>query len=199
MELLAVTQKYQMDSVLTHIRGAISLRNPPFIRPETAFHVYFLAQQQELHQEAVQAARVTLRFPMTVEGLDDKLEFADMTGVYLHELWKYHEQVRTELRSAVPEFMISGLPDDLTKGMRCRSDSISFLKWLDDYMNSITEAPHLFDIIEFENARARHIEDETYYSGTCSCADISCQFIRTFWEALTAVVQRTIEDVCGLV
>ncbi|KAN0137884.1 hypothetical protein V8E53_004368, partial [Lactarius tabidus] len=90
--------------------------------------------------------------------------------------------------------MISGLPDDLTKGMRCRSDSISFPKWLDDYMNSITEAPHLFDIIEFENARARHIEDETYYSGTCSCADISCQFIRTFWEALTAVVQRTIEE-----
>src|SRR6266702_2912144 len=59
MELLAVAQKYQMDSVLAHIRGAIARQDPPFLRPETAFHVYFLAQQHELHQEALQAARVT--------------------------------------------------------------------------------------------------------------------------------------------
>ena len=44
MELLAVAQKYQMDSVMTHIRGAIARQDPSFLRPETAFHVYFLAQ-----------------------------------------------------------------------------------------------------------------------------------------------------------
>ncbi|KAH8985598.1 hypothetical protein EDB86DRAFT_3105651 [Lactarius hatsudake] len=76
MELLAVAQKYQMDSVMTHIRGAIARQDPPFLRPETALHVYFLAQQHELRQEAVQAARVTLRLSMTIEDLGDKLEYS---------------------------------------------------------------------------------------------------------------------------
>ena len=88
MELLAVAQKYQMDSVLSHIRSIIGARkDPPFIRPETAFQIYFLAQQHELHEEAVQAARVTLRLPMVIEDLGDKLDFPGMTGAYLHELF----------------------------------------------------------------------------------------------------------------
>ncbi|KAH9174341.1 hypothetical protein EDB89DRAFT_1817437, partial [Lactarius sanguifluus] len=91
MELLSVAQKYQMDSVMTHIRGAIARQDPPFLRPESALHVYFLAQQYELRQEAVQAARVTLRLLMTIEDLGDKLEFPGPTGAYLHELWKYHQ------------------------------------------------------------------------------------------------------------
>ena len=118
MELLAVAQKYEMNSVLSHIRYAISRQDPPFLRLETAFHVYFLAQQYELHQEAVQAARVTLRLPMTIEGLGDKLDFAEMTGAYLHELWKYHKQVRNELKSALLEFRNSSLPNDV-KTLRC--------------------------------------------------------------------------------
>ena len=91
MELLAVAQKYQMDWVLSQIRGTTARQEPPFIRPETAIHVYFLAQEHELHHEMAQAARVTLRLSMTIEDLGDKLEFPGMTGVYLHELWKYHE------------------------------------------------------------------------------------------------------------
>ncbi len=198
MELLAVAQKYQMDSVLTHIRGAISRQDPPFIRPETAFHVYFLAQQHELHQEALQAARVTLRLSMTIEDLEDKLDFPGTTGAYLHELWKYHERVRTDLKSGLLEFMNSGLPDDV-KGLRCKTPRTlnpPFPRWLDDYIESIAEALHLFDLIEFENARAHHIENKTHRSATCSCAGISSQVIRAFWEALTAVVHRTIEKVC---
>ncbi|KAH9023520.1 hypothetical protein EDB84DRAFT_1402285 [Lactarius hengduanensis] len=157
MELLAMAQKYQMDSVMTHIRGAIARQDPPFLRPETALHVYFLAQQHKLRQEAVQAARVTLRLSMTIEDLGDKLESPSMTGAYLHELWKYHQQVRTDLRSGVLEF--SGLPHDI-KVLCCsssRSGNYSLLQWLDHYIRSIAEAPHLFDLTEFENARGRHI------------------------------------------
>ena len=202
MELLAVAQKYQIDSVLARIRGAISRQDPPFIRPETALHVYFLAQKYELHQEALQAARVTLRLSMTIEGLEDKLDFPGMTGAYLHELWKYHKRVRTGLKSGVLEFRNSGLPNDV-KALLCtapRSQNEgayghSFPQWLGDYIKSIAEALHLFDLIEFENARACHIKYETYYSQTCSCVDISSQVIRAFWEALTAVVHRTIEKV----
>ncbi len=208
MELLAVAQKYQMDSVMTHIRGAIARQDPPFLRPETAFHVYFLAQEHGLHQEALQAARVTLRLSMIIEDLEDKLEYTGMTGAYLHELWKYHERVRTDLKSGLLEFRNSGLPDEV-KDLRC-TDLLSsprsidessdyFLPWLDDYINSIAEAPRLFDLIEFENARASHITNkinENYWrSATCSCVVISGGVIRAFWEALTAVVHRTMDKV----
>ncbi|KAH8985582.1 hypothetical protein EDB92DRAFT_1882556 [Lactarius akahatsu] len=194
MELLAVAQKYQMDSVLTRVRGTISRQDPPFIRPETALHVYFLAQKYEIHQEALQAARVTLRLSMTIEGLEDKLDFPGMTGSYLHELWKYHQRVRTDLKSGVLEFKNSGLLD-VVNGLRCNtpySYSDSFPQWLDDYIGSIAEGPHLLDLIEFESTWARHIQSNNC---SCSCVGISSQVMRTFWEALTNVVHRTVERV----
>jgi hypothetical protein len=200
MELLAVAQKYQMQSVLTHIRGIVGAqKDPPFIRPETTFHIYFLAQQQGLHREAVQAARVTLRLPMVIEDLGDKLQFSDTTGAYLYELWKYHERIRTDLKSGIPEFRNSGLPEGV-KALRCPYSFAgnSSLPWLDNYIESIAEAPHLFDLIEFENARARHMKEiEASYSRTCSCVDISSQLRRDFWEALTAFVDGAIERVRG--
>jgi hypothetical protein len=197
MELLAVAQKYEMNSVVAHIR-AICRQDPPFLRLETAFHVYFLAQQYGLRHEAVQAARVTLRLPMTMEGLGDKLDFAGMTGAYLHELWKYHAQVRTELKSALLEFTKSGLPDDV-KTLKCSSYHANRprLQWLYDYINSIAETPHLFDLNEFEDVRARHAESisSSYGDGPCSCATMLSSVRRSFWEALTAVVHRTLEMV----
>jgi hypothetical protein len=201
MELLSVAQKYQMDSVSSHIRGTIARQDPPFIFPEKALHVYFLAQKHELHQELVQAARVTLRFSMTIEELGDKLEFPGMSGAYLHELWEYHLRVRNDLRSRVLEFrnsgVLSGFPDDV-KGLRCSDPSSyghSFPRWLGDYIESIADAPHLFDPIEFKNARARHLKETAAAYGICSCVDISSQIIHAFWNALTAVVHRAIEKV----
>jgi hypothetical protein len=218
MELLAVAQKYQMDSVLSHIRGIIGARkDPSFIRPETALHIYFLAQQHQLHQEALQAARVTLRMPMVLEDLGDNLGFLGMTGASLHELWKYHERFRTDLKSGMLEFRNSGLPDDV-KGLRCETIPASIApviaitwnsqppsptrpthpvpQWLDDYSESIANAPHLFDLISFENEWVRHLQEKTEYSESCTCMGISSQVIRTFWGGLTAVVQKTIENVC---
>ncbi|KAH9174302.1 hypothetical protein EDB89DRAFT_564497 [Lactarius sanguifluus] len=203
MELLAVAQKYQMDSALAHIRGAIARQDPPFIRPETALRDYFLAQEHELHQEALQAARVTLRLPMIIEDLGDKLEFPGTTGTYLLELWKYHQRVRTDLKPGLLRFKKSGLPD-VVKNLRCNKSQYngdfgghrnptSYPRWIDDYIGSIAEAPHLFDLIEFESAWARHIQDNNYTSSKCSCVGISSQIIRTFWGTLTAAVHRTIE------
>ena len=195
MELLAVAQKYEMNSVLSHIRGTVALQDPPFLRSETALYVYFLAQRQGLHHEVVRAARVTLRSPMTIEGLRDELDFPGMTGAYLHELWKYHEQVRAELKSAVSEFRKSGLPDDV-KSLTCTTSrrGNSSPQWLYDYINSIAGTPHLFDLTEFENVRASHVQSHGSY-GPCSCATMPSQVKRSFWEALTAVVQRTLEKV----
>ena len=201
MELLAVAQKYQMPSVLSHIRGVISRQHPPFFRPETAFHVYFVAREQGLHQEAVQAARVTLRLPMVVEDLGDKLEFSDMTGAYLYELWKYHERVRADLKSGIPEFRNSGLPEGV-KGLFCsiyHTASVgpgSFPQWLGNYIDSIAAAPHLFDLVEFEDAWARHLNEiQASYSQSCSCSNTSSQLRRDFWDALTVFIDEVVEKV----
>ena len=197
MELLAVAQKYQMDSVLSHIRGAIAQKDPPFIRPETAFHVYCLAQQHDLYREAVQAARVTFRLPMVIEDLGDRLDSTGMTGAYLHELKKHHERVRTDLRSALLDFRSFRFPDNV-KSLRCRGPGSYnytgvFPQWINDYVNSIAEAPHLFDPIDFKSAWARHVQTS---STVCLCAGIPSVVIRSFWEALTVVVHSTIEKVC---
>jgi hypothetical protein len=196
MELLAVAQKYEMHSVLTHIRGAISLQDPTFLRLETAFHIYFLAQQYGLHQEAVKAARVTLRLQMTIEDLGDKLDFPGMTGAYLSELWKYHEGVRKKLKWALHGFRKSGLPYDV-KRLTCRgpykrASGTSYPQWLHDYIDSIAMTPHLFDLTEFESAWACHVQDYVSGYGACTCAAMPKH---TFWEALTSVVHRTIEKV----
>jgi len=200
MELLSVTQKYQMKSVTAHVRGAIALLDPPFMRSETAFQHYALAQKYELRQEAVQAARITLRQSLTLDSLGDKIDF--MPGVYLRELWKYHEQVRTDLRSRLSDFRDTGLPDDV-KSLRCKhpsSSSQSFPRWLGEYIDSLPDKPHLLSVIELENIRTLHIKERILRRGDrsspCSCMEISSQTISAFWDALTAVVRETIEMVC---
>ncbi len=201
MKLLSVAQKYQMDSVLTHIRGIISLRDPQFIRPEIAFHHYALAQDHELLQEAARAARATLRFSLTIESLEGMIEF--MPGTYLRQLSKFHERVRTDLKPVLREFRNTGLPDGV-KGLQCvtysppsppgEPNSVPLPQWLHEYIESIAQAPHVPDLFEFENARARHIVAQNSYS-TCRCAGISSQAIRAFGERLTAVIDETIKKV----
>ncbi|KAH9062272.1 hypothetical protein EDB87DRAFT_1830484 [Lactarius vividus] len=136
MTLLSVVQKYQMDSVLTHIRDVISLRDPPFVLPETVLHVYYLAQKNELHQEVLRAARSTFRRPMMVlEDLEDEVDF--MPGARLRELWKYYERVRRNLASSLLEFRRSGVPD---MRMSClRRLELNVVHWL--YHNIDTGPP----------------------------------------------------------
>ena len=198
MELLAVAQKYEMSSVLSHIRGAIARQYPPFLRLETAFQVYFLAQQYGLHHEAAQAARVTIHFAMTIEGLEDKLDFAGMTGANLYELQKYHKQVRSDLKAAVLEFRNSGLPDDV-KRLICASPyhGNTSPQWLHEYINSVagTLPRHLYDFTEFEEVRARHVQNFNSSYGPCSCATMPNDVKRSFRDALTAVVHGVLEKV----
>jgi len=119
-----------------------------------------------------------------------------MTGAYLHELWKYHEQFRNELKSALLEFRNSGLPDDV-KNLTCTRSHFdsSSPQWLYDYINSIPETPHLFDLTEFETAWAHHVQSYVSYDGACTCAGIHSRVKHTLWEALTVVVHRTLEKV----
>ena len=195
MKLLAAAQKYQMDSVMIHLRAIISRQEQHFVLPETALRVYFLAQKYELHEEALLAARNTLHIPMVLEDLVDKIDF--MPGAYLLELWKYHESVKEELASSLLRFRRFTIPHIVEvehSGPAPRftpTVPIPQLEWLDGYIESLAKAPHLFDLIEFENARARHIKNGS------SSVDISNQTRRALWEALTNVVHTAMEKVRG--
>lgn len=189
MELLSVAQKYEMTSVLTHIRGSLSRQNPPYINPENAFLAYALAQRHGLREEATQAVRLTLKFVLAIETLEDKL--AIMPGAYLHELWKYHQRVQAGLRSDLPSSGAAAL----LKGFTCSQHTITtgHPYWIELYIWSIIENPSRFDPIEFQLALARHTAGVGGTIQCVSCIHISVETLRTFWTTLDAAVRRCME------
>ena len=191
MELLSVAQKYQMGSVLTHVRDRIARHHPFPTSLEPALRIYSLAQKYGLLPEALQAARaVLLKQSMTIEDLDEKLGI--MPGAPLYELWKYHERVQANLASDLTEFRASGAHGTLTR-VRCTELSSSQIPgWLDRYIGSIEEEHNLFDLVEFNATMARHVANKVF---NCECASIPSDTIREFWEALASVVDGSFENV----
>lgn len=113
----------------------------------------------------------------------------------------------SDLKTSVHEFKHS-LPK-VVKDLRCTTRSFNpspfhspqnhrtctYPLWLDTYAESMADAPHLYDLIAFENAWAFHIQSKTQSYTTCSCLGMSSQLRRDFWEALTAFVDGVIERV----
>ena len=190
MKLLSVAQKYQMETVLTHIRVRITRHNPLHTSLEPALRFYSLAQKYELRPEALQTAQtICLKQSMTIEDLDENLDI--MSGASLYELWKYHERVQAILASDLTEFRMSGAHGTIT-GLRCTElSSAQIPSWLDRYIGSIAKSPKFFDLIEFNAAMARHLEN----GGPCECASIPSKTICEFWEALGSAVNGGFEKV----
>jgi BTB/POZ domain len=195
MELLSVAQKYQMVSVLARIRGSIARQNPPATGNlrDTALYMYALAQQYGLRQEALQAARTIVKYPMSIEDLEDKLDI--MPGASLYELWKYYDKVRTILSSDLTEFRTSSARSTLTDIQCFKSSSSQIPCWLDDYIVSVGEAPHLCDFIEIYTTLLRHLDESTDDFDRCACKTISGQTIRTFLDALASIVDASFQKV----
>ena len=187
MILLSAAQKYQMDPILSRIRTMMASLDPPPIRPGTAFQSFSLAQLYGLRQEARQAARMTLTFPFTIESLEDNLDA--IPGVYLHELWKYYQSIRTHLTSDLAAFRTTGMPV-LTSSPCHPITSYGTPSWLDDYVGSIANSPALFDLTEFHMCLSRHIAQRN-----CRCTAIPSSTLRAFWTDLTNVVHNCIKKV----
>jgi hypothetical protein len=193
MELLSVAQKYQMGTVLAHIRGSIAQQNSLPTRLEPALHIYALAQKHGLRPEALQTARaIFLKHSMTIEDFDDMLDI--MPGASLYELWKYHERVREILASDLTEFRMSRARGTTTD-LRCTElGSSQIPSWLDQYIESIGEDPSLFDPTELSIAMACHVNDNANELG-CECASIPYYTMRNFWEAFASVVDGSFDKV----
>jgi BTB/POZ domain len=192
MELLSVAQKYQMDSVMAYIRYNIAQQCPPPTERDTALRVYHLAQKHGLSHEAVHAARTISKYPINIEDLEDELDM--MPGAFLYELWKYSEKVRAILESNLTDFRMTGARDTLM-GLHCiMSSSSQITGWLDDYIESIVDAPIQFDLIEFSAALALHLQDDSR-DDSCACGSMPTQTIRNFWKALASVVDASFREV----
>lgn len=122
LELLSDAQAYQMGSVLSRIRDRIARSHPLPTHLKPALRIYSIAQQYGLRLEALQTARTTLNYSMTIESLDNMLDI--MPSASLYELWKYHERVRTTLAFDLTEFRESGARGTMT-GVSCLHHSSS--------------------------------------------------------------------------
>jgi hypothetical protein len=197
MQLLSVAQKYEMASVLSHIRNCIASKDPPLICPENAHHVYILAQKHGLRQEVAKAARLTLTFTLTIENLGDKHDV--MPGAYLYELWNYHKNVKRNLKSHVEEFIGSCRADNTLLGQKCVSLSPRGIpRWLDNYLTSIATAPSSFNPIEFRKTLAHHTDGSLFWSSRkpcVSCSNIPNESINTLCTALTNFVNGNMAKV----
>jgi hypothetical protein len=194
MELLSVAQKYQMDSVLSHIRAIVAREYPPPTRLKPALRIYFLAHKYGLRPEVLQSARIIGNHPMTPEDYDNKFDI--VPSVPLFELWKYHEKSRAILASDLTEFRAFGARG-IMMGLGCRETSSHHLpSWLDQYIESVANAPSLFDLVEFNIVMTSHI---SVGKDGCRCASIPGQTIRAFWEALKSVVNGSFEKVSVIV
>ena len=196
IELLSVAQKYRMVMVLAHIRDHISRQNPPLIRKSTAFHAYSLAQQYGLRQEALQAAQLTLNFPLSIESLESSAKLDIMPSSFLYELWLYHKRVQQFLEDDLGTFITTGTAARIN--VRCNDlDNCDVPVWLGNYIDSLARSPDLFDLSEFHMTLMRHIMPaDPRVSGCCqSCASIESKTIDAFWTALKGVIQGSMEDV----
>ncbi|KAI0289284.1 hypothetical protein BC826DRAFT_1107143 [Russula brevipes] len=200
MELLSVAQEYEMDLVLTQIRNHIARQTPSFIRVETAFLVYSLAQKHGLRTEALQAAKSTLRFSnFTISNLHFIGKLDMMPGASLHELWKYHKRVRSKLKSCIEEFMTSHARGILGKSFCGSLTNSGVPSWLYRYIATIETAPvplTSLGLAELYVHMATHIQKLSHKgSGGCSsCANTPGEKIHRFWEALTTAVDRNIAE-----
>ena len=85
--LLAVCQKYEMESVQSVIRAAIKVGTFPAPVEAEGFNAYALASRLGLVPEAEDAARLTLGQPMTFESLGEGLR--TFKGQALCDLIRY--------------------------------------------------------------------------------------------------------------
>ena len=88
--LLAVCQKYEMESVQPIIRAAIKVGTFPAPVRAEAFSAYAIASGLGLVQEAEDAARLTLGQPMAFESLGEGLR--SFKGRALCDLIRYRGQ-----------------------------------------------------------------------------------------------------------
>ena len=85
--LLAACQKYDMVLMQSYIRGEVTRGSFPEPDETEAFSAYAIANSMGLDPEMGDAARLTLRFPMSFESFGEDLRL--FTASALRDLFRY--------------------------------------------------------------------------------------------------------------
>lgn len=200
LELLSVAQKYQVTTILSQIRACAFKREPKLICPETALHVYSLAWKYGLVEEALLAAKETLKMPMTIRDFEDKLDI--IPGVALAELWNYRERVLDnvwERLGSESNYYSESEVYRISTTLNCVRVVENTPMWLIAYIDHVIENTDGHDITTFHLFLSSHISPSDSSSEPCHhCKSIPSETIRKLWIALTAVFLECIAKVSTL-
>src|SRR6266404_3008721 len=193
IELLSAAQRYRMDAILTHVRNHIAQQEPPFIREENSFLVFSLARNRGLNQEALRAARSSLKLPtFTIDVLEERLQLISCASLYA--LWRYRQKFQHNLESLLPDFVASSGRKTL-KGSGCTGPAASGIPgWLDRYISLIGRTPSHFSLSMFYAALRNHVRSSSnVIRDRCHhCATID---IPALWAALSAMYDDSVSEV----
>ncbi|KAI9511500.1 hypothetical protein F5148DRAFT_1146821 [Russula earlei] len=98
MKIYAATKKYEMSSALALFR-TYSTRVAPIMTTKNAFRAYIFAFNEALKEEALEAARLTLSLPHTIETYGEDLCIA--SGPALYALWRHRQVVSQAIGKGV--------------------------------------------------------------------------------------------------
>jgi hypothetical protein len=138
---------------------------------------------------------------LIIEDLAKEEKLDMMPGAFLHELWKYHQRVRSNLASDLQEFKRSDTTPAILGDSSCGILKISGFSglppWVDYYISDIGRncVPASLDLTDFLMELAEHLEDQSSNGGCESCSGIPRNRIREFWRALTATISGSIAKV----
>ena len=120
-----------------------------------------------------------------------------MPGIFLHELWKYHQRVRSNLTSDLKKFMdFNALI--ILEYSSCDPPANSRLPcWIHSYISDIGRAcvPAFLDLTNFHMRLTEHVEDQSTNSKCASCSGIPRNKIRALWVDMMAAVHGSIAKV----
>jgi len=106
--LLAASQKYEMASVQSFIRGEVGRKAFPVLKVTEAFNAYAIASAKNLIPEMENAARLTLDHPMTFKSLGEGLRLFE--GRALRDLVNFRRRCRDKSVTCLDSFHQSLVP-----------------------------------------------------------------------------------------
>jgi BTB/POZ domain len=103
LDLLSASQKYDMVAVQSSIRTEVSQKTFPMLMGTGVFRAYAIASSKRLTPEIINAARLTLDYPMTFECIGDELGLFD--GWALRDLARFRRRCRDSIVSCLVAFL----------------------------------------------------------------------------------------------
>ena len=201
LALLAASQKYHMDTVLSTFRSIISRQLPT---TEAPFRAYAIASSKQLLPEMESAARLTLDHPMTFEAIGDALPLFE--GSALSDLVRFRKRCHGNLLSFFGGFVngsdsLSKIWFDCPQTKRTPFNKIKLAGWIVDlirqhtknlnetYVNTLIKPSSLRK--EFVEALRAHISSKK----CSSCATVYAMEGEAFRDQLRRRITKARDNV----